>query len=36
MCMPDLFVLPPKQKLRIAVDSDIVRRAGIIQDLVYG
>jgi len=34
MCMPDLFVLPPKQKLRIAVDNDIVRRVGMIQELI--
>ena len=34
ICMPDLFVLPPKQKLKTAVDSDIVRRVGMIQELV--
>jgi len=32
--MPDLFVLPPKQKLKTAVDNDIVRRVGMIQELV--
>jgi len=30
----DLFVLPPKQKLKTAVDSDIVRRVGMIQELI--
>jgi len=34
MCMPDLFVSPPKQKLRTAVDNDIVRRVGMIQELI--
>jgi len=34
MCMPDLFVLPPKQKLKTAVDNDIVRRVGMIQELI--
>ena len=34
MCMPDLFVLPPKQKFRIAVDSDTVRRVGKIHELM--
>jgi len=32
--MPDLFVLPPKQKLKTAVDNDIVRRVGMIQKLI--
>ena len=32
--MPDLFVLPPKQKLKTAVVSDIVRRVGMIQELI--
>ena len=32
--MPDLFVLPPKQKLKTAVDNDIVRRVGMIQELI--
>ena len=32
--MPDLFVLPPKQKLKIAVDNDIVRRVGMIEKLI--
>jgi len=32
--MPDLFVSPPKQKLRTAVDNDIVRRVGVIQELI--
>jgi len=26
--------LPPKQKLRIAVENDIVRRVGMIQELI--
>jgi len=30
----DLFVLPPKQKLKTAVDNDIVRRVGMIQELI--
>ena len=34
MCMPGLFVLPPKQKLKTAVDNDIVRRVGMIQELI--
>ena len=34
MCMPDLSVLPPKQKLKTAVDNDIVRRVGMIQELI--
>jgi len=32
--MPDLFDLPPKQKLNTAVDNDIVRRVGMIQELI--
>ena len=32
--MPDLFVLPPKQKLKTAVDNDIVRRVGMIQEMI--
>ena len=32
--MPDLFDLPPKQKLKTAVDNDIVRRVGMIQELI--
>jgi len=32
--MPDLFVLPPKQKLKTAVDNDIVRRVDMIQELI--
>ena len=32
--MPDLFVLPPKQKLKTAVDNDIIRRVGMIQELI--
>jgi len=32
--MSDLFVLPPKQKLKTAVDNDIVRRVGMIQKLI--
>jgi len=32
--MPDLFVLPPKQKLKNVVDSDIVTRVGIMQELI--
>ena len=32
--MPDLFVLPPKQKLKTAVDNDVVRRVGMIQKLI--
>jgi len=32
--MPDLSVLPPKQKLKTAVDNDIVRRVGMIQELI--
>jgi len=34
MCLPDLFVLPPKQKLKTAVDNDIDRRVGMIQELI--
>jgi len=34
MCIPDLFVLPPKQKLKTAVDNDIARRVGMIQELI--
>ena len=34
MCMPDLFVLPPKQKLKTAVDNDIVRRVCMTQKLI--
>ena len=34
MCLPDLFVLPPKQKLKTAVDNDIARRVGMIQELI--
>ena len=34
MCMPDLFVLPPKQKLKTAVDNDVIRRVGMIQELI--
>jgi len=32
--MPDLFVLPPKQKLKTAVDNDVIRRVGMIQELI--
>ena len=32
--MPDLFVLPPKKKLKTAADNDIVRRVGMIQELI--
>jgi len=32
--MPDLFVLPPKQKLKNVVDNDIVTRVGIMQELI--
>jgi len=32
--MPDLFDLPPKQKLKTAIDNDIVRRVGMIQELI--
>ena len=32
--MPDLFDLPPKQKLKTAVDNVIVRRVGMIQELI--
>jgi len=32
--MPGLFVLPPKPKLKTAVDNDIVRRVGMIQELI--
>ena len=34
MCMPDLFDLPPKQKLKTAIDNDIVMRVGMIQELI--
>ena len=34
MCMPDLFDLPPKQKLKTAIDNDIVKRVGMIQELI--
>ena len=34
MCIPDLFDLPPKQKLKTAIDNDIVRRVGMIQELI--
>jgi len=34
MCLPDLFVLPPKKKLKTAADNDIVRRVGMIQELI--
>jgi len=32
--MPDLFDLPPKQKLKTAIDNVIVRRVGMIQELI--
>jgi len=32
--MPDLFDLPPKQKLKTAIDNEFVRRVGMIQELI--